>query len=176
MFHELPFHNEDEINTFNENDLSYKLGDIERMCFNPLELNTPHGNNYLTDNTDYEVQFKDQLNNRSNYYFEATFNSHVTDLGISENETISVLHINARSLKKHYTELLCLVNNLQHSFSIIVVSESWLDPTTDQLYHIPGFVPFPLSRPKRQGGGIVLYIRDTIISCRLRDDDKNRRK
>ena len=56
----------------------------------------------------------------NNYYLENDFN----DLNISSS-SFSVLHINARSLQANINSIKFYLNMLNHSFSVIAISETW---------------------------------------------------
>ena len=53
---------------------------------------------------------------------------------------------------------------IQDNYDIVVVSESWLDPsTTNNDIQIPGHIIFRQDRdPHKSGGGIVVYIRNSF--------------
>ena len=45
--------------------------------------------------------------------------------GLKRNKTFSLLHTNIYSLQGNFENLQNLINNLDHSFSVISVSEAW---------------------------------------------------
>ena len=57
------------------------------------------------------------------------------------------------------------------AYGVLVFSESWLKPNiTDEAIKIDYFQPqFRTDRVDRSGGGVVLYVRDTIL-CKRRAD------
>ena len=69
---------------------------------------------------------------------------------------ISVLLINARSLKKHSEELEALVYSLESPPNIVAVTETWLDKEDDEkLYKLSGYNVVSKPRPTR--GGRILF-------------------
>lgn len=74
----------------------------------------------------------------------------------------SMLHVNIRSTKKNFAEFNLLLTQLTHQFSILAVTESWLKPHNVELFSIKGYNHEYSIRPKKQGGGISLYIQENI--------------
>ena len=72
-------------------------------------------------------------------------------------------YVNARSLRNKFSELEEIA--FTENYDIIGVTESWLNlQSRDFLaeYNIPGYVTFEKSRVNKQGGGVVLYIKDNL--------------
>ena len=70
-------------------------------------------------------------------------------------------HINARSVPKHISEIIKLF--LECKLDIICVSETFIKAHTPQsLQNIPGFKFFKKNRCSNHGGGIGIFIRDTL--------------
>lgn len=82
--------------------------------------------------------------------------------------TMSIIHLNIRSVPGHYEELEALSDSLNHP-QVIGLSETWLSKHNEALYSRPGYHIFAKSRPQRSGGGVALLIRDNI-QCSLRSD------
>ena len=57
------------------------------------------------------------------------------------------------------------------SYDVLVFSKSWLNPDVpDESLHIENFLPpFRTDRSDRTGGGVIVYVRDTISSKRRSD-------
>lgn len=75
---------------------------------------------------------------------------------------LSVIHLNIRSLKKHFDELLLLVGNNTLLFDVLVLTESWRLDCIDN-YRIPGYVGVYNESQCNQNDGVVVYIRDTLV-------------
>ena len=70
--------------------------------------------------------------------------------------------MNVRSLSKHFNDLSEYVSTLNMSFSIIGVSETWLNKSNEHLFNIPGFNFISNIRQHKSGGGVGLYIKDDL--------------
>ena len=53
--------------------------------------------------------------------------------------TFSSLHMNIRSLPKHFDDLSEFLLTLNRSFSVIAVSKTWLPKSNSGLLHFPGY-------------------------------------
>jgi hypothetical protein len=69
---------------------------------------------------------------------------------------IQIMHCNVTSIKKHKDELVARFNK----FDILSINETNLKP--QQLFSFPGYNIFRNDRPDKQGGGVLLAIRDNI--------------
>ena len=70
---------------------------------------------------------------------------------------ITVAHLNVRSMASREKFYLVKQTIVHHNYDILVISESWLDPsTTNNDIQIPGYVIFRQDRgPHKSGGGMV---------------------
>ena len=85
-------------------------------------------------------------------------------------DTFSLLHLNIRSLNKHFDELkLFLETDADQSFSVIGLSETWLNSNSESFFSIDGYKMFVNNRPDKSGGGVALYISHTF-ECIVHDD------
>ena len=74
-------------------------------------------------------------------------------------DTFSLLHINIRSISKHFDDLQILLDNQsKHSFSVIGLTETWLSSDTNLPYAIDGYDFIVNNRSKKSGGGVALYL------------------
>ena len=82
---------------------------------------------------------------------------------------LSILHLNIQSL----TPKLDIIRSEAEAYDVLVLSESWLTPRIDGTgIHIEHFMsPLKTDRRGRPGGGVVVYVRDTL-SCKRRPDLK----
>ena len=81
---------------------------------------------------------------------------------------LSFFTINARSLKGKFNEIVTLLSTLNHKFSFIAITETWLNSSTDLLLEIPGYKSYSVNRDvSRNGGGIKFYYLDHIDVCIL---------
>ena len=83
------------------------------------------------------------------------------------NKSLKVYHTNCRSLRNKFKELVSLV--LVHDYDIVCITESWVSEkfNRDLLheYELQGYKNYFYQREDRQGGGVILYVRDSF-TCR----------
>ena len=80
-----------------------------------------------------------------------------------------MVHMNIRSIVKNLNEFDLYLNNLNHEFPIIALSETWLKDHNCDRYGIDGYNAEHNCRPNRGGGGVSFYIKETI-EYTVRDD------
>ena len=76
---------------------------------------------------------------------------------------IKLLHINARSLQKNVSSITQYIDILQKSFTVIGISETWLNDMHDPLIQIPNYAIEGTYRQGKRGGGVALYIREDLV-------------
>lgn len=82
-----------------------------------------------------------------------------------ENNTngFNVFHLNIRSLRKHYNELLVLLNNSFNYLHIIILTEINIKQEEIDLYPLPGYEnKFAYTRESQRGGGIIIFAKSSI--------------
>ena len=70
---------------------------------------------------------------------------------------------NARSIRNKFIDLEALA--ALEEYHIIGISESWLDTENRDFlaeYNLPGYTLFSCERNNRLGGGVILYVKDTL--------------
>ena len=88
----------------------------------------------------------------------------------SKHHDLSVLHINARSIKHRdkFCEFLTFVESFNNELDIIIVSESWLSESDPlHMYNINGYSSEFWCRRGQVGGGLVVYISENLTYNRL---------
>ena len=112
------------------------------------------------------------FNKNVSYYTEAELNRFVGEnKSRNYNSKMSVLHINARSINKNFDNVMLLINSIKITFKVIAISETWIDDKHNQvLPQIPGYTCFSKPRTERKGGGLALYIQDTLKSLLINLD------
>ena len=70
--------------------------------------------------------------------------------------------MNIRSLKANISSFEICLENTGLRFSIIGVSETWLNHVTCNLYNIHGYNLIETHRSGRTGGGVGIYVRHDI--------------
>ena len=103
---------------------------------------------------DPDRNFLNEFTSCSNtYYDETEFNNKFRNSG-----NLSLLHLNIRSVRSHFTEFLCYLDTLDIDFKIIGLSETSITET-DINYNIPKYNYELNCRQRRRGGagGVSLY-------------------
>ena len=87
------------------------------------------------------------------------------DESSNNNKKIKVFQTNARSLRNKFQELVGLTQ--VYDYEILCVTESWVSEKFNKdflsEYEIPGYVGYFYQREERQGGGCILYVKDTFV-------------
>ena len=81
-------------------------------------------------------------------------------------ESFSVLHLNIRSMNKNFEAFQDFYKSLNTKFSIICLTETWAndsDINHNSLFQLEGYIPVHQIRKSRQGEGIVIFIRDSLL-------------
>ena len=139
---------------------SYKNSeiDLDNQMFNPFELNNI--DRYLSQ-YDPDVQYFKDINYDCKYYLEHTFTQSFTSRSMTSNN-ISLLHLNIRSSVKNLNNFELYINNLDFSFNVIGLSETWIKEHNCALLELNGYNSRHVYRPRRVGGGVSLYIKNNI--------------
>ena len=143
----------------------------ESMLFNPFDINEEenditeyHGD--LDPDKCYNNQFSHNLIKNCNYFVEDAFNKYLSRHHIPHN-AFPLLHLNIRSVPANFTYFLSYINNLNHDFSVIGLSETWLKQSNISAYGIDGYSHIGLTRSNGTGGVVSLLISDEFILCEL---------
>lgn len=102
------------------------------------------GNNSLSDD-EYHIPCHKCLN------FDDWFSK------CSKIKGISVLHLNIRSIRKNWDELILQINeNIRH-VDVLILSEIFCSPNETVAFNIPNFVRIDACRLGKGGGGLVMF-------------------
>ena len=160
----LPFNHLDDtafnavLYEFEHGPLNFDLDRLESLIFNPIEyLPSTLENSFIT-NLDPDLNFNDLMPSNSRYMIESEVNELVRDKPC--NSGMSFLHINCRSLIGNFDRFRVLTTNLLDSFSVIGVSETWLNDDTFNMVNLPGYNFISNHRRGKTGGGVGLYLGD----------------
>ena len=134
--------------------------DFESQTFNPFSVTEELQNNELDPDVNYcldEISFLD-----TKYYVSDEVKDKLKSLQLN---SFSVLHLNIRSMKKHFEVFQDFIESLNFKFSAICLSETWLQAheISDSNFQLPGYYSFHLTTRKNRGGGVC-------ISCKFRKD------
>ena len=88
----------------------------------------------------------------------------------TNDENFSILHINSRSICKNFDSLLTLIHSLKNfSFSVIGISETWLNKNSPDVFNICDYEMIHVDRENIRGGGVALYVHKTL-KYKIRND------
>ena len=141
--------------------------------FNPFDINEDdneiieyHGD--IDPDRCYFNEYSYKLFKNCNYYTEDSFNKYLQQHNISDN-SFSVAHLNIRNLPANLYEFISYVDNLDHCFSVIGLSETWLNPSNVSAYNIPGYNHVAQTRCAGRGGGISLFVAEKFVYSEMTD-------
>lgn len=146
----LGIHEDDDIDL---SDTSNNLFDLHN--FNNFRFIRP--NKY---DIEREIDPETYLYNEPNcqYYTEEQFNSKV-----NMKQSLSVIHFNSRSLWKNFVKIKDYLNSFP-KFSIVAVSETWLDKDKVSDVELDGYELFVMNREDKKGGGVAIYVDSNLQS------------
>ena len=101
-----------------------------------------------------------------NYQTEQTFNNYVSRKGISNNN-LSLFHLNIRSVPANLSSLLSDMENLDHRYSVIGLTKTWLNPSNIDAYGIDGYNHIGIARSNQNGDGVSLFMSNEISYSEL---------
>ena len=163
--------NDTYLTTVNDFFFNDNLSRLVELIFNPFEINDINEVLPLLD-VDPDLQFFNNIAglqnypDNCNYYVEDSFNKKIRNL---QSNCLSLLHLNIRSLPRHYNEFKCYLDNLDINFSVIGLTETWLKSSNSDLYNLDGYNHVSQCRECRTGGGVSLLLNENW-SYTVRDD------
>jgi hypothetical protein len=142
------------------------------QIFNPFEWNEDNELIPLYD-SDPDLQYFNDNTYVDNdiscdYYIEETFNKKCSESSL-DTSNLSFLHLNIRSLPRHVKDLENYLSNLNINFTIIGLTETWLNKDIVDLYNLKGYQHQNLFRTNKRGGGVSLLVKEGI-TMNVRDD------
>ena len=150
------------------------LADLYDNCsslnFEPFTFTNNKGY-FMTDNADPDDNFYKHMSTNSLYYTEEQF-KHKFAGSKEESTNFSIIHLNCRSLPSNYNKLKDCINALDFQFDVIALSENWLIDNDTDSFNIDGYKMFTCSRTNKSGGGVALYINDSLQHKYLPDMSK----
>ena len=91
------------------------------------------------------------------YYLPEELKSRINER--DNRDDFSLLHLNTRSLNRNFESLQSLLSSLQHPFSVIGLSETWLNVQSPALFDLEDYTLLRSDRPNGRGGGVAMYIK-----------------
>ena len=142
-------------------DITVRLHNSTKV-FNPFDINEDdndiieyHGD--IDPDKCYFNEYWYKLFENCNYYTDDSFNKHLAKHAISNN-SFSVAHLNIRSLPANFSAFLSFMDSLNHCFTFIGLSETWLNPSNVSTYGISGYNHVYQTRCTSRGGGVSLFV------------------
>lgn len=135
---------------------------LDNIIFNTSELNAIN-EMIITDEIDPDVNYLNNINKNninSKYYTEEEFNN--TLLEPNKSQLFSLFHLNIRSIQKNILEFSSYLENLNHEFSIIGLTETWISDSSASLFNLTGYLQRENYRKDKRGGGVSLYIKNNL--------------
>ena len=104
----------------------------------------------------------------SDYYLSDKFKNKCIEKGFNS-DCFSFIHLNIRRVPKNINQFELYLRNIQHEFSIIGLSETWLNESNFSLYNIVGYNHVYKYREKKSGGGVSMYIKESLHNTSRED-------
>lgn len=82
---------------------------------------------------------------------------------------INIMHLNCRSLRKNYCNVVNLLTSISKPITAIALSETWLTSLNEDTYSLPGYQFVSQTRDDKPGGGVGIFISNDF-SFKLRTD------
>lgn len=145
----------------------YDLTLLNNMVYSPLSADDQANADYIQlFESDPDVQFYNEshiIRNIGNckYYNEDFFSKQCNYLGITS-QRFSLIHFNIRSLPCHFTEMDSYLKCLEFHFTVIGLSETWLNDNNCSCFSIEGYRMECINRTNRQGGGVSILIQEQL--------------
>ena len=137
---------------------------IQEKIFMPFELDEFENNMPMLD-IDPDLNFFTHINSdifqSSKYYTEDSFNDLIM-AKLQCDEYFAMIHLNIRSSAANLDNFINYLECLNTEFAIICLTETWLNETNYDLYEIPNYVHIGKQRSGKKGGGVSIYVKQTI--------------
>ena len=150
------------------------LTKLRNLTFNPFSNNRNGGyETHLTLNSDLDPDhnYYDKILTHvdaCDYHDEDTFECMAQDRDIKESG-FSLLHLNIRSIINKFDDFKAYLDSLEHKFSVIGLSETWLNRNNIDEFPLSCYCNIGKVRKNKQGGGVGLYV-DRSYHYRERTD------
>ena len=135
--------------------------DFEKINFNPFKTIET----LLDKFSDSELTLfnENMLNLDTSYFIPEEASQYLTNV---DSKSLSILHVNIRSLKKNFENFKLLLSNLSFCFKIICLTETWSkdqNMTQNSLFNLPNYAAIHQDRRNnKRGGGVCTYIHNSV--------------
>ena len=136
-----------------------------QKVFNPFETYNQLDKSGFFDETDPDLNFYNEFYNfngiLSDYLSIDQFNKAI-NVHQQVSKLFSLCHFNIRSLHSNHSMMQNYLGCLEHEFSVVCVTETWLRDTDCDLYDMSGYIFSEYHRNNKSGGGVGIYIRNCL--------------
>lgn len=73
---------------------------------------------------------------------------------------LTIVHVNIRSLRKHWDTFCSYVDSVLHKVDVFVLTEINISSAETDLFTLPGFISSWFTRYDQRGGGIAIFVQD----------------
>jgi len=143
--------------TSNRNHPFTKYENLKLKCFEFTDYKAKDIENEI----DPENNFYKDLQSQCEYYTEKQYRRNIIMDG-----SMSIIHFNSRSLNSNLAGIKHCLNELERKFTVIAISETWLDDEQIDAIGIEGYEMFSVHRTQSKGGGAALFI-DKMYKCKV---------
>jgi hypothetical protein len=140
--------------------LHFDLDRLECLVFNPIEHSALAMDCLTMSSVDPDLNVQALLPPTSRYMVENDISDLIDETMSMDDTGFSLLHLNCRSLIGNFDKFKVLTRNLHKSFSIIGVSETWLNDETSDLVNFSGYNFISNHRLSKVGGRVGLYLQN----------------
>ena len=111
----------------------------------------------------FNENFIDHDNNTNcRYYNSDQFNN--TFGSANCNKTLSVIHLNIRSIVANGDYFLAYLQTLSLKFNVICLTETWTSSSEPPINYFPNYVGYHSVRSNRKGGGVSIFVHSKLSS------------
>ena len=173
LSHFLPFNFIEDNNDFYaavqelSNSTADSLRYLSEKVFQPFESDYNEYEELNDIDPDFNFFNAMSQNRCCNYYLESSFNNMINKT--KEKNIFSLCHLNIRSMKKNIAQFESFLDLLDHDFTVVGLTETWLNECDCNLYKLDGYSIVENHRECRVGGGVALLVRDWLTVAE-RDD------
>ena len=136
------------------------MADSHKLLFNTFNHSEHKPHDFDQDiDPEYNLDNQNDLANNCKYYSDDQLKK------VNFNGSFSVIHLNSRSLNKHFETISEHLSQFGR-FSAIGISESWLKTGNEANVQMCGYNLFTANRRNKKSGGVALYI-DSNLKCKV---------
>ena len=96
------------------------------------------------------------IDEMSQYY---DINQYNNSIPLHNEDIVSIVHFNIRSLVKNGNELTVLLHSLVKQPDVIVISESFLDSDSMSDFQLNNYIAFHVTRDNSKRGGVSIFVK-----------------